>query len=107
MEYRRKQIAELRPYEPGAPLEGVSISAADKAAGSPKAGDMIARNPNNHEDQAMRKEEYLGDGLYVSFDGFAFTLRAPREYGDHYVVLEPFIIEEFNRFVRAILEPKP
>jgi len=34
-------------------------------------------------------EEYLGDGLYASFDGYAITLRAPRENGDHYVVLEP------------------
>jgi hypothetical protein len=53
------------------------------------------------------REEYLGDGLYVSFDGFAFTLRAPREHGDHYVVLEPLMIEEFNRFVRAAMERKP
>jgi hypothetical protein len=53
-------------------------------------------------------EEYLGDGLYVSFDGFAFTLRAPREHGDHYVVLEPFMIDNFNEFVRrAALESKP
>jgi hypothetical protein len=48
---RRKQIAELRPYELGEPLDGVSISAADRDAGSPKAGDMIARNPKNHADQ--------------------------------------------------------
>lgn len=34
-------------------------------------------------------EEYLGDGVYVSFDGFAITLRAPREHGDHFIVLEP------------------
>ena len=24
-------------------------------------------------------ETYLGDGLYASFDGFSFVLRAPRE----------------------------
>jgi hypothetical protein len=53
------------------------------------------------------REEYLGDGLYVSFDGFAFTLRAPREHGDHYVVLEPWMIAIFNEFVRAALEPMP
>jgi len=57
------------------------------------------------------KEEYLGDGLYVSFDGFAFTLRAPREHGDHYVVLESFMVDNFNRFVQAcarrVLEQKP
>jgi hypothetical protein len=50
-QYRRKQIAELRPYELGEPLKGVSISELDIFAGSPKAGDMIARNPKNHADQ--------------------------------------------------------
>jgi len=49
-------------------------------------------------------EIYLGDGLYASFDGYAFTLRAPREHGDHYVVLEPFMIDAFNDFVRQMAE---
>lgn len=35
------------------------------------------------------KEEYLGDGLYASFDGWQVCLRAPRRGGDHYVYLEP------------------
>jgi hypothetical protein len=52
-----------------------------------------------------KHETYLGDGLYVSFDGFAFTLRAPREHGDHYVVLEPNMIEDFIRFVNAKNSP--
>jgi hypothetical protein len=29
-QYRRSQIAELRPYEPGEIIEGISISATDK-----------------------------------------------------------------------------
>jgi hypothetical protein len=33
-------------------------------------------------------EEYLGDGLYVSFDGWHFELRAPRDNGNHTVYLE-------------------
>ena len=37
----------------------------------------------------MNKEEYLGDGLYVSFDGWGIRLRAPRENGDHFIVLDP------------------
>lgn len=41
----------------------------------------------------MRNETYLGDGLYVSFDGFQFCLRAPRENGDHLVFLEPAVFE--------------
>ena len=50
-QYRRKQIAEMRPYVPGEDLTGVSISAVDAQAGSPQIGDMIARNPANHADQ--------------------------------------------------------
>lgn len=50
-QYRRTQIGEMRAYEWGEPLDGVSISAPDKEAGSPKLGDMVARNPKNHKDQ--------------------------------------------------------
>jgi len=59
--YRRSQIAELRPYVPGETLERVSISAPDKDAGSPKPGDMIARNPKNHADQWLVAAQYFAD----------------------------------------------
>ncbi len=50
--YRKKQIAEMRLYVEGETLpDSVSISPADRAAGSPKVGDMISRNPTNHDDQ--------------------------------------------------------
>jgi hypothetical protein len=61
--YRRKQIAELRPYEPGEALDGISISAVDREAGSPKAGDMIARNPKNHEDKWLVAAAYFADNF--------------------------------------------
>ena len=57
--YRRKQIAELRPYEPGEPVFDISISGEDARAGSPKPGDMIARNPANHKDQWLVAAEYF------------------------------------------------
>lgn len=57
--FRRSQIAELRPYEPGEVLSGVSISAPDREAGSPKLGDMIARNPVNHKDQWLVAAAYF------------------------------------------------
>jgi hypothetical protein len=44
-------------------------------------------------------EIYLGDGLYASFDGFAFWLRAPRETGDHRVALEPDVLRAFLYFI--------
>ena len=62
-QYRRKQIAELRPYVDGETLANVSISAPDKEAGSPKAGDMIARNPKNHGDQWLVAKKYFDDNL--------------------------------------------
>lgn len=58
-QYRRKQIAELRRYDPGEPLHDISISQVDRDAGSPKVGDMIARNPKNHLDQWLVAEEYF------------------------------------------------
>ena len=36
----------------------------------------------------MSEEVYLGDGLYASFDGGVFKLRAPRFDGDHWVALD-------------------
>lgn len=62
-QYRRKQIAELRPYVEGEVLDRVSISAPDSEAGSPKAGDMIARNPKNHDDQWVVAAAYFADNF--------------------------------------------
>ena len=61
--YRRKQIAELRPWQPGDDMRFVSISTVDLDAGSPKAGDMIARNPKNHDDQWLVAAAYFADNF--------------------------------------------
>jgi hypothetical protein len=63
-QYHRKQIAELRPYSPGEVLsDRVSISPADRDAGSPKLGDMIARNPKNPDDQWLVAQDYFEDNF--------------------------------------------
>lgn len=61
--YRRTQVAEMRPYEPDEDLGDVSVSAVDKKAGSPKRGDMIARNPKNHDDQWLVAAAYFSDNF--------------------------------------------
>lgn len=61
--YQRKQIAELCPWTPDFPMDGVSVSEVDVAAGSPKPGDMIARNPKNHSDQWLVAKAYFGDNF--------------------------------------------
>lgn len=62
-QYRRKQIAELRPIHLGDDLSGVSISQEDIKAGSPKPGDMVARNPKNHADQWLVAKQYFADNF--------------------------------------------
>lgn len=58
-EYQRTNRAEMRPWVPGMAMERVSVSAADAEAGSPKPGDMIARNPANHDDQWLVARDYF------------------------------------------------
>ena len=67
-QYRRSQIAELRPYDPDLRdalgiLGEVSVSNEDAKAGSPKLGDMIARNPKNHADQWLVAAQYFADNF--------------------------------------------
>ena len=62
-QYRRKGLSEMRPYVAGEDLTGVSISDADKKAGSPLVGDMIARNPKNHEDKWLVARKYFDENL--------------------------------------------
>ena len=69
-QYRRKQIAELRPVTeheaeyPDTILDNeISVSQTDLENGSPKIGDMIARNPKNHNDQWLVAEQYFKDNF--------------------------------------------
>lgn len=70
--YRRTQIAEMRRvtekdikhYQAGDSIPAafefnVSISDADRKNGSPKIGDMIARNASNHLDQWLVAKDYF------------------------------------------------
>jgi hypothetical protein len=49
-----------------------------------------------------QQEEYLGDGLYASSDGYQVWLRAPRNDGDHLVALEPPVLDALNRYVARL-----
>lgn len=61
--YRRKGLSEMRPYVEGEDMTGISVSEPDKLAGSPKLGDMIARNPKNHADQWLVAAKYFAENL--------------------------------------------
>jgi hypothetical protein len=59
-----------------------------------------ARASGGHMTQ---REEYLGDGLYASFDGYQIRLRAPRENGVHaeHVVRQDAAWAAINRLAKA------
>ena len=63
LQYRRTQIAELRPYEPGRRPRRSERFAGRQKAGSPKAGDMIARNPKNHTDQWLVDAKFFAENF--------------------------------------------
>ena len=61
--YRRKSVSEMMEWKEGVDLTNVSISNVDLENGSPKEGDMIARNPNNHDDKWLVSKQYFLDNL--------------------------------------------
>jgi len=78
--FRRTQIAEMREvteldlkhFKNDKALHSlrdtefkVSISDVDLKNGSPKIGDMIARNPTNHNDQWLVAEKYFKDNFEI------------------------------------------
>lgn len=65
--YKRTNLAEMRPYQVGEVLSSkVSISSEDLKNGSPKVGDMIARNPENHNDQWLVAKKYFQENFEVT-----------------------------------------
>lgn len=67
-QFRRKNLSEMRPYIEGEDTAEVSISPEDLKAGSPKPGDMIARNPKNHKDQWLVAKKYFENNLEPLFE---------------------------------------
>jgi len=65
-QYKRKGTSEMTNYELGDDITGVSISDADRTNGSPKVGDMIARNPKNHNDLWLVAAKYFEENLELA-----------------------------------------
>jgi len=57
--YRRRTITEMRPWKEDYDMTRVSVSTADREAGSPKEGDMIARNSSINGDEWLVSAEYF------------------------------------------------
>lgn len=48
-----------------------------------------------------QKTSYLGDGLYVSHDGFQYWLIANDPLSDQRVALEPGVLSAFLRYIEV------
>lgn len=80
-QYKRKGLSEMRPvtdldikaFQSDKVVHSlrdtefkVSISEVDLQNGSPQIGDMIARNPKNHNDQWLVAKKYFDDNLELA-----------------------------------------
>ena len=59
-QYRRTNIAEMRPYITGEDLTGISVNDEDKPL---LDMGMIARNPKNHKDQLYVGSKYFKENF--------------------------------------------
>lgn len=59
-QYKRKGLSEMRPYVKGEDLSKISVAKTDNPIDDMG---MIARNPNNHEDQWYVARKYFEDNL--------------------------------------------
>jgi len=57
--YTRKGFSEMRPYIPGEDLSDVFVAEVNP----PELGGMIARDPENHEDQWYMEETYFRENF--------------------------------------------
>jgi hypothetical protein len=76
-QYRRKGVAEMRPYCPGEDLTGISVSDVDHP---PALGGMIARNPLNETDQWYVARQYFEDNFEAAAEEKA--CRCPHTFGE-------------------------
>jgi hypothetical protein len=50
--------------------------------------------------KGLQMKDYIGDGVYVEFDGFGIELRANSPDSPHVIYLEPQVLEALNRFAK-------
>ncbi len=47
-------------------------------------------------------DSYIGDGVYVHFDGYHIVLRTEREDGIHWIALEPAVLRDLIAYQKRI-----
>lgn len=52
--------------------------------------------------QGETEPRHIGDGVYVTFDGWQIWLRTPRENGWHEIALEPVVIANLLDYMEQL-----
>jgi len=47
-------------------------------------------------------EEYIGDGVYATFDGYHVILKTQRESGVHWIALDPAVMQSLNWYAERM-----
>ena len=89
-QYVRTTVTEMAEWHPDFNMDRVSVYAVDVKNGSPKKGDMIARNPEIPEDRWLVSEKYFKENF------------APKNYEINVATLPPDLdiqsfVEKWNK----------
>jgi len=49
----------------------------------------------------MENQRYLGDGVYVSYDGYHINL-AVNDHRNHAIALEPAVLEALEVYIKSV-----
>ena len=78
-------------------------------SGLPLSGDAGTAVPLIWKEKSMNSWEYLGDGVYVNFDGFGIWLHAnSHDKPTDRIYLEPQILQSLNEYaerMRKVITP--
>jgi hypothetical protein len=100
-QYRRTNIAEMRPYVHGEDLSRVSVSKTD----DPESDmGMVARNPQNHADQWYVARKYFDDNFEPLQAALQHTGQGEVPFDFAQPVLEPYYA---GRILSVIAESTP
>lgn len=102
-QYSRVGFAEATQYSPEVDMTNVSISQADLDNGSPKEGDMIARNPKNHNDKWLIAAKYFKDNFTEVTQKYRFYIPIGDWSGDGHGIHIDFTIES-NKPLQEVRE---
>ena len=105
--YRKKSVQPMEPWTPETDMELVSVSEADKNNGSPKAGDMIAVNPNNVMDKWLIAQKFFEDNYEPATgieqkDDQIKELRKRNEWLHHMMLTYLVEIQKCNKGLRRL-----